>query len=786
MLILLSFFCLVQAAGAQSILSRVKFPIDANQTASDLAKAGIDLTHGHGTTRSSFTTEIEDYQLRRFDAMGIRYTVDIADLSKWRKQQSQAPQREKILDCQDHIFNSAIPKNFELGSVGGYFSMSEVIDQLDIMAFLYPNLISVRKPIGNFKTWQNNSIYWVKISDHPEIDENEPEVLYNGLHHAREFISVSANIYYMWYLLENYEKDPMVRQIVDQTELYFVPVVNPDGLNYNVSGYNEADDVFTYNFRKNMRDNDGDGQFDPENDGVDLNRNYGHEWAYDDEGSSSFEGSDTYRGPSPFSEPETQAMQYFCNTHDFKLALNYHSYGNLLVYPWGYNDTPTPDSVIFSHYGELLTHLNRFVYGTGMETVGYVTNGDSDDWMYGENGILSFTPEVGDPDDGFYPIRERIIPLCQSTLEMNLLGARLVNSLVQVTDLTPTFVQPGVNPLDLAINRYGLLEGEVNISFNSLSPHILQVPAPLNLNLDKFEPFESDLTYNVDNQVPYGSEVGIEVVIHQGEYIFRDTINKIRADYKNIITDDGNMSYWDNTAGTNWGTTSQTYKSGPVSITDSPFGDYDPDSHQAILLNAQIDLHETTTAYAQFWARWDIEDHYDYVVFQASTDGESWENLCGEQSKLGSLFQLYEEPLYDGKQLHWVRENVDLSSYIGQSIQLRFLLVSDGFVHKDGFYFDNFQVITIKEDVTATEEPTQGLCTAYPNPAGNAFTITLPQLQRPSVSVYNAQGQLVFEARHVETPSLVIQTSDWTPGLYQYRVSSDDRFVQSGKMSILH
>ena len=246
------------------------------------------------------------------------------------------------------------------------------------------------------------------------------------------------------------------------------------------------------------------------------------------------------------------------------------------------------------------------------------------------------------------------------------------------------------------------------------------------------------------------------------------------------------MSYWDNTAGTNWGTTSQTYKSGPVSITDSPFGNYDPDSHQAILLNAQIDLHETTTAYAQFWARWDIEDHYDYVVFQASTDGESWENLCGEQSKLGSLFQLYEEPLYDGKQLHWVRENVDLSSYIGQSIQLRFLLVSDGFVHKDGFYFDNFQVITIKEDVTATEEPTQGLCTAYPNPAGNAFTITLPQLQRPSVSVYNAQGQLVFEARHVETPSLVIQTSDWTPGLYQYRVSSDDRFVQSGKMSILH
>jgi hypothetical protein len=784
-LILLSFFCLVQAAGAQTVLSRVTFPIDETQTRSDLAKAGIDLTHGHGANRNSFTTEVQDFQLKRFDELGIRYTVDIPNLSVYRKEAAQKPRRENYLDCQDHTFDEIIPKNFELGQVGGFFSMPEVLDQLDIMAFLYPNLISVRKPIGNYKTWQNNSLFWVKISDQPEVDENEPEILYTALHHAREFVSVSQTIYYMWYLLENYDKDPLIKQILDHTELYFVPVVNPDGLNYNVGGYDALNDAFTRNHRKNFRDNDNNGTFEPETDGVDLNRNYGHEWGHDDEGSSGFEGSDTYRGPGPFSEPETQALEYFCNTHDFKLALNYHSYGNLLVYPWGYSDSVTADSSLFSNYGELLTQLNRFVYGTGTQTVGYITNGDSDDWMYGERGIYSMTPEVGDPDDGFYPVRERIIPLCQSTLQMNILAARLVNSLIEITDETPRFIQPGVNPLDLGFSRYGLLDGEVTVSFNALSPHISNVPSSFILDLAKFEPHERNLSFTVDNQIPYGTSAQIEIVCQQGNYIFRDTLTKIRADFKTIVADDGDLSQWDTSKGTNWGTTTETFKTGPMSITDSPVGPYSPNSHEVIELNQQIDLTQTTTAYAQFWAKWEIEDHYDYVVFEASTDGESWDNLCGEQSKLGSLFQLYEEPLYDGKQVHWVLENVDLSSYVGQVIQLRFLLVSDGFVHKDGFYFDNFKVITIKEGTTATTDFDATAFKVFPNPAGNFFTVRLPEIEQPSVRVFNALGHMVYSSREITSLDHVIQTSDWAPGLYHYQVLSEGTPVHSGTVSLI-
>jgi len=457
---LLLCLCFFQIAEAQSILSRVTFPIDSDQSIHTLAKAGIDLSHGDHSRRDAFTTDLQDYELTRLDEKGIRYSVVIPNLSVYRQQLKANNRGGNFLSCQDHDFDQKVPANFELGQKGGYFTMSDVLDNLDLMAFYYPNLVTERKPINNIKTYKNNSIFMVKISDNVDVDEDEPEILYTGLHHARELVSVSEIIYYMWYLLENYDKNPMIKEILDHTELYFVPVVNPDGMEYNLAGYDAVNDEFTRNVRKNLRDNDSNGVFDPQLDGVDLNRNYGYNWGYDDEGSSGYEGSDNYRGPSPFSEPETKAIQYLCNQHQFQMALNAHSYGDLLIYPWGYNNTSTPDSLIYTNYGELLSKQNGFHYGLGLETVGYKTNGDSDDWMYGEKDIFSLTPEIGDDEGGFYPIQENIIPLCQSTLEMNILGARLVNSLIEITDETPKFIKPGVNALDLEFNRYGYLMGK--------------------------------------------------------------------------------------------------------------------------------------------------------------------------------------------------------------------------------------------------------------------------------------------------------------------------------------
>src|SRR5687767_6743011 len=110
-LLLLLFFCFVQTIGAQTTVSRVTFPIDEQQTTSDLARAGIDLSHGHGKLGSFFTTEAFDYELAAFDQMGIRYTVDIEDLSKHRKEANVTSRGGGLLECQDDLNDAEVPFN---------------------------------------------------------------------------------------------------------------------------------------------------------------------------------------------------------------------------------------------------------------------------------------------------------------------------------------------------------------------------------------------------------------------------------------------------------------------------------------------------------------------------------------------------------------------------------------------------------------------------------------------------------------------------------------------------
>jgi len=150
-----------------------------------------------------------------------------------------------------------------------------MIANLDAMAAKYPDLITIKAPIDGIMTHENRPIYWIKISDNPNVDEVEPEVLYTALHHAREPGGLSSLIYFMWHTLENYDKDPKIKAMVDEGELYFIPCLNPDGYIFNINNYNNGEDFF---WRKNRKDN-GDGTF-----GVDLNRNYGYEFGFNNIG----------------------------------------------------------------------------------------------------------------------------------------------------------------------------------------------------------------------------------------------------------------------------------------------------------------------------------------------------------------------------------------------------------------------------------------------------------------------------------------------------------------------
>jgi|GEM_PF-3710775 len=412
-LFLLSFNLFAQFHSTE-VHSQVRVIIDGPEDVASLLQAGMEFDHIHPGD-GGFIACLTTRDIAILDKLGRDYEILVPDLeAEYEAREKLSPVELKQLEKEmQQTYNM---QGFGFGSMGGYYTFTEVLAELDSMRQLYPNLITVKQSIGT--SLEGREIWMVKISDNPEVNEGEPEILYTSLHHSREPQSMATVLYFMYYLLENYGTDPDVTFVVNNRELYFVPVVNPDGYVYNEQTNPNGGGLW----RKNRRPNSG-GSF-----GVDLNRNYGYEWGYDNTGSSPDPTSNTYRGTGPFSEPESQVIRDFTLQHDFKLVFNYHSYSNLLIYPWGYiGDFLTPDSNLFVDLAVDMTQFNNYTYGTANQTVNYLVNGEANDWFYGEqNGrekSFAFTPEVGSFSDNFWPPPSRIFPLAQENVYPNMVLA---------------------------------------------------------------------------------------------------------------------------------------------------------------------------------------------------------------------------------------------------------------------------------------------------------------------------------------------------------------------------
>ena len=239
----------------------------------------------------------------------------------------------------------------------------------------------------------------------------KPAVLYQGTTHAREWISTEVTLRLLrWYL--NRGDTRRVGKILKRTELWFVPVVNPDGYQYTF----DTERLW----RKNTRDVNGDGVIEV-GDGVDINRNYPEKWNYDEEGSSEQTSSDTYRGTAPGSEPETRADMGLFDQADIRFNLSYHSYGPLLLYSQGWQlQTPSADDPIFV----ALTGTDEdpavpgFDPGVGADL--YITNGEFNDWAHSRRHSLGWTPELEEGCEGcgfVFPDDEALV---QAQFEKNL------------------------------------------------------------------------------------------------------------------------------------------------------------------------------------------------------------------------------------------------------------------------------------------------------------------------------------------------------------------------------
>ncbi|WP_372366471.1 M14 family metallopeptidase [Candidatus Uabimicrobium sp. HlEnr_7] len=389
----------VSTTAEETKYSLVEIKIDKNN-ANSIHQLGLATDCcGRTETRDgevTFQVPVSQEELKMLKQQRSSFKVIIDDMSKHYQNKFKSLTRKDIADSQ--------PRNtkWKLGSMAGAYTPQEYLNTLDYIfnEFKSTGLIAEKKSIG--KTHEGRDIFMIKISDNVNQEENEPAVLYTGAHHARESASPMTVTRFMFYLLENYETSARVKNIVNNRELYFIPIINFDSYVANHRSYPNGGGMV----RKNQN-------------GVDLNRNYGpmKYWNYPNSGSSTSPWSQTYRGPSPFSEAETKVVRDFVLDHtNIRTCLNYHSYSDLLIYPLGIKD-----QIAHNYYRGMasrMTQQNGYRIGTA-EYLLYAVRGVSDDW-FDEVGVFAMTPEVGGSSDGFWPGPSRMVELTEENIEANL------------------------------------------------------------------------------------------------------------------------------------------------------------------------------------------------------------------------------------------------------------------------------------------------------------------------------------------------------------------------------
>ncbi|MEU1358981.1 M14 family metallopeptidase [Micromonospora zamorensis] len=269
---------------------------------------------------------------------------------------------------------------------------------------------AIARKISIGSSYEGRDLMAVKISDNVGTDENEPEILFNSQQHAREHLTVEMAIYLLNLFTDSYGSDSRITNIVNGREIWIVPTVNPDGSEYDIATGSYR------SWRKNRQPNSGSS-----NVGTDLNRNWSYNWGCCG-GSSGTTSSETYRGPSAFSAPETQALRNFVNgrvvggVQQIKANIDFHTYSQLVLWPYGYTTANTATGMnadqynTFATIGQQMAATNNYTPEQSSDL--YITDGDSLDWMWATHNIWAYTFEMypgSSGGGGFYPPDE-VIP----------------------------------------------------------------------------------------------------------------------------------------------------------------------------------------------------------------------------------------------------------------------------------------------------------------------------------------------------------------------------------------
>lgn len=267
-----------------------------------------------------------------------------------------------------------------------YRTFEAAVVRLQDWADTYPNLTELIDAGPSWRTTQGEADrrLWALRITNENNGGPKPKLLLVALHHAREIVTPEIALNLAELLLTDYGQDADVTWIVDNREIWVMPFANPDGHIYA---------AYRVDWRKNVDDSQSTcpASSPPNSFGIDLNRNYDHKWGTI--GASSDPCHLTYRGPAAFSEPETQAIRDLVQDQQFNLVISLHSFGDLILYPWGYTLSRAPNAADLLDVAAVLASFNS--YTPQQSSSLYPTSGDTCDWVYGTQGTPCFTFEIG-------------------------------------------------------------------------------------------------------------------------------------------------------------------------------------------------------------------------------------------------------------------------------------------------------------------------------------------------------------------------------------------------------
>ena len=762
--------------------SKVKVFLNSPADVQFLISKGISADEYWGNIKDGIILVLNTDEMNQLNSTGFRYDVLVDDMDKYYRER-KAPEQQDIFRSNE-IMHSDNINAYTLGSMGGAHTYAEIVRVLDTLRLLYPTLVSTKFSVG--LTQEGRTIWGIKISDNPNVNESatEPGIYYDGIHHAREPMSMEVQLYYMYWLCENYAINSEAAYLVNNREIFFVPCVNVDGYEYNRStNPNGGGD-----WRKNRRNNGGSY-------GVDLNRNYGYGWGVNS-GSSGTPSSDTYRGPSAFSEPESQGVRDFLLLKHPKIGLSLHSVAGSILNPYSYCDTAIRYD-LYADYSSEFGQTNQYLYGTVNEMLAYYSSGTTRDYMH-VIGTYGWTVEISGSD--FWPQSSEIIPL-------NNLNLPMMKYISWVGGAYPKFQNFTVMgkgaaskndtlQLKVAIRNKGLSQTSKPVIVELSTNYANAVSMVSTANYDSIpvkqirENSTNLFKFKILNTANIGDNIRFVCTVKQADVVAsKDTFYVTVGNIETLFSDNaesGTSKWTKSGTGKQWDTTYISYWKGAHCFTDSRWGNSSNSTNNYFTLNNIINLTGKVNPKIEFASKWATEPALDYARIQVSTNnGSTWTSLPGRYTQVISS-----QASYSG--LHyWVYEQISLSSYIGQNVKIRFNYYTDSGTPGDGFYFDDFRVVDYKATASSITPISSVIPKSYsleqnfPNPFNPETKIKfdLPKNSFVTLKVYDLLGREVASlvSEQLGAGSYEIPFSGVSSGVYFYKLEAGN-FTDVKKM----